>query len=131
MLITSYKIRRSIGSWWSTVHSEVVKSPDFCGTIIITVNIYCTASRNFLSIIYLIKERFVLFRSPSISWKFIVEAIKSKLIQKLYNTNQFVIVVSLNPITKCFPSVINNHFHSKCRTWMYTTTPINPEHFQC
>ena len=65
-----------------------------------------TASRNCLSIIYLIKGRYVLFQGPSISWKIIVEAILSKSFQEFSDTNQFVIVVSLNPIMEFFQKLV-------------------------
>ena len=64
-------------------------------------------SRDYLYIIKLIKERYVLCQSPSLSLKGIFEANKSNLFQELSDTNQFFIVISLNPITKYFPSVSN------------------------
>ena len=52
------------------------------------------------SLIDLIKGSCVIFRGLSIGLKMIVEAIYSKYFRELSDTNPFVIVISLNPITK-------------------------------
>ena len=48
--------------------------------------------------------------------KNIVEAILSKSLREFSDTDQFFIGVSLNPITKQFPTIINIHSHINCRT---------------
>ena len=75
MLRSNSRSHRSIGKQWITVESYVGNSADLYGRRNITGKMKCKASRNYLSIIELIKGRYVLFRGPSISWKRIVEAI--------------------------------------------------------
>ena len=50
----------------STVESEVANSADLCLTRIRTGKIKCTESRNCLSIIKLIKKKYVIFQIPNI-----------------------------------------------------------------
>ena len=103
-----------IGWQWITVESYVINSSDLCRMRITTGKMKCMSSRNFLSVIDLIKERYVIFWSPSISWKRIIEAIRRKLFREFSDTNQFLIVISLNPIRKSFPKNINSHCYSYC-----------------
>ena len=109
-------IMRSNRYWWGTGESHSRNSADRCGEINTTGKMKCTSSRNCISIIDLIKGRCVLCSGPSIRWKRIVEAILSKSFRELSDNDQFVIVVSLNPITKQFPTMINSHSHSNCCT---------------
>ena len=60
---------RSNGYRWSTVESHVINSADRCGGINTTGKMKCMVSRNCISIIYLIKGRYVLCWGPSIRWK--------------------------------------------------------------
>ena len=100
MLISNSRSHQSIGKQWSTVENYVENSADLCGSRNRTEKMRCTESRKCLSSIDIIKGGYVLFRGPSISWKSIVEAIYSKLFWWLSDTDQFVIVLSLNPTTK-------------------------------
>ena len=63
---------------WGTVQSHVRNSADSCVGRDTTIKLKCTASRNCISTIDLIKGEYVLFWGPSIRWEFIVEAILSK-----------------------------------------------------
>ena len=101
---------------WGTVESHVGNSDDSCGGRNTTRKLKCTEGRKCISIIDIIRGRYVLCCGPSIRWEVIVEAILSKLFRELSDTDQFVIVVSLKPITKQFPTISNSHSHSKCRT---------------
>ena len=58
---------------WGTVESHVGNSADSCGGRNTTRKLKCTASRNCIYIIDLIKGRYVLCWGTSIRWKFIVE----------------------------------------------------------
>ena len=107
-------ILRSNIYWWGIVEIHVRNSSDRCRGRNTTGKMKRTASRNFISIIDLIKRSYVLFWVTSIRWKMIVEAILSKLFQELSDTDQFVIVVSLNPITKQFPTIRNSHSRINC-----------------
>ena len=81
-ILISKSISHQILFWrWSTVESYVINSSDLCLTRIRTETINCPSSRNCLSVIYSIKGSCVIFWGPSISWKFIVEASKSKSFQ--------------------------------------------------
>ena len=75
-------------------------------------------SSNHLFIIEPIKERYIIIWSTGVSWKSIIEAIKIKSFQELSYPNIFVILFSLNPITKKFPyfsevipitTIVHNH----------------------
>ena len=99
MLRSNSRSHRSIGWRWSPVESYVGNIADLCGMRSRTGKMKCMASRNCTPLINLIKGRYVIFRGPSISWKIIVEAIKSTLFQQLSDTNWFVIVIYINPIT--------------------------------
>ena len=107
---------RSNGYWWGTVKSHVVNSADCNGWRNTTGKIKCTESRKCISIIDLIKARYVICWGPSIRWKRIVGAILSKSFQEFSDTDQFFIVVSLNSTTKKFPIISNDYYHSNCRT---------------
>ena len=100
MLRSNSRIHQSIGWQWSSVESYIGNIYYLCVMRSRTVKTKCTASRNYLSIINLIKEWYIIFRGPSISLKGITEEIKSKSFIKFSGNNQFVIVISLNPITK-------------------------------
>ena len=63
---------------WGTVESHVWNSADRCRGIKTTGKMMCMTSRNCISIIYLIKGRYVLCWGTSIRWKIIVEAILGK-----------------------------------------------------
>ena len=101
---------------WGTVYSHFGNSADRCGGRNTTRKMKCTSSRNCISIVNLIKGRCVLCLGTSIGWNFIVEAILGKSFWELSDTNQFVIMVSLNPITKQFPAISNIHSHRNCHT---------------
>ena len=58
------------------------------------------ASRNCLSIINLIKEKYIFCQTSCVSCKNIIEAIKRNSFRELSDTNHFVVVISLNPTTK-------------------------------
>ena len=107
---------RSNGYRWSTVESHVINSADRCGGRNKTGKMKCMVSRNCISIIYLIKGRYVLCWGHSIRWKRMVEEILSKSFREFSYTDQFVIVVSINPTTKQFPTINNSHYHINCRT---------------
>ena len=64
--------------WWSTVLSYIGNSAGRCGGKNTTGKMKCTESRNFVSVIDIIKGRYVIFRDPNIRWKMIVEAMLSK-----------------------------------------------------
>ena len=110
------KMLRSNRYSWGTVLSHVGNSADSCRWRNTTIKLKCTASRNCIFIIDLINGGYVLCWDPSIRWEFIVEAILSKSFLEFSDTNQFFIVVSLNPITKQFPTISNSHSHSNCFT---------------
>ena len=74
-------ILRSNRYWWSTVLSYVVNSADCCGGRNATGKMKCTAIRNCLSIIDLIKRRYVISGVPVSGEKRIVEAILSKSVR--------------------------------------------------
>ena len=78
IMISNSISHRSIGWWWSTVGIYFVNSADLYVMIIRTIKMKFAASRNCLSITKLIKGGYVIFQGPSISWKIIVETIKSK-----------------------------------------------------
>ena len=103
ILISSCRSHWRRGLRWITVESYFRNSTDLCGTMIITVKLKFPACINYISIVDLINGRYFLCRSPSISWKHIVEATNSKSFQEFSDTNLFAIVISLNPITKYFP----------------------------
>ena len=107
---------RSNRYWWSTVESHVGNSADRCGGRNTTGKMKCTASRNFISVIDIVKGRYVIFLGPSIRWKRVVEAILRKSLWELSDTDQFFIVVSLNKISKQFPTISNSHSHRNCFT---------------
>ena len=67
--------------WWGTVESYVGNIDDCCGRRNTTEKMKCTASRNCISVIDLIKGGYVICWGPSINWKSIVEAILSKSLQ--------------------------------------------------
>ena len=69
MLKTNSRIFQSIGWWWSTIDIEVVNSPDFWIKRSRTKKMNNTVSRNYFSVINLIKENNVLCWSPSITLK--------------------------------------------------------------
>ena len=91
---------QSIRKRRSTVESYVVNISDLCGIKSRTIKMKCTESRNCLSFIDLIKGRCIIFRGPSISQKMFSEAIRYKLLREFSYINLFVIVISLNLITK-------------------------------
>ena len=66
-------ILRSNRYWWGTVENHVGNSADRCGGRDTTVRMNCTASRNCIYIIDLIKGMHVFFWGPSIRWKGIGE----------------------------------------------------------
>ena len=76
----------SNGYWWSTVESYVVNSSVCCRGINTTGKMKLTESRNFNSIINLIKGRYVICWSNNIGWKSIVEAILSKSFREFSDT---------------------------------------------
>ena len=102
--------------WLNTVLSYVGNSSDRCGGRNTTVKMKYMSSRNCLSIVDLIKVRCVIFQCHSITFKSIVEEILSNPLQEFSDTDQFFIVLSLNPITKQFPTISNSHSHRNCRT---------------
>ena len=110
------KVLRSNRYSWGTVLSHVGNSADSCKWRHTTRKLKCTESRNCIFIIELIKGRYVICWVPYIRWEFIVEAILSKSFREFSDTNQFVIVVSLNPIPKQFPTISNSHSHRNCCT---------------
>ena len=101
---------------WVTVEIHVGNSADSCGGRNTTRKLKCTASRNCISIIDLIKGRYFLSWGPSIRWEFIVEEILRNPLREFSDINEFVIVVSPNPRTKQFPKISNSHSHSNCHT---------------
>ena len=111
---------------WGTVESHVVNSADRCGGRNTTGKMKWTESRNCISIIDLIKGRYVICWVPSIIWKIIVEEILSKSFREFSDTDQFVIVLSLNPITKQFPKISNSHSHRNYCTYPQPTTLSSP-----
>ena len=86
------------------------------GKIYRTVKINEMASRNCLSVIDIIKERYIFSRNPTVNCKMIIEAIKSKSSQEFSDTDNFSIFVSLYPIIKQFPVILNSHSHSNYHT---------------
>ena len=68
----------SNGYWWITLLSYFGNSYGLCRGRNTTGEMKCTTSRNCLSIIDLINERYVLLQGTSISFKRIVEEILSK-----------------------------------------------------
>ena len=101
---------------WGTVESHVGNSANCCRGRNTTGKMKCMASINCISIIDLIKGLYVLFLGPYIRWKIVVEAILSKSFREFSDTNQFVVVVFLNPITIKFPTISNSTSHRNCRT---------------
>ena len=75
MLRSNSRSHQSVGYWWNTVDSYIRNSAGHCGGRNRTRKMKCTSSKNCLSFINLTKERYVLCRGPSVSWKRIVEAI--------------------------------------------------------
>ena len=88
------------GKMRGTVLNQVRNSADSCGGRNRSRKLMWTEIRNCIFIIDLIKGRCVLCWGPSIMWEVIVEAILSKSFQEFSDTDQFVIALSLNPITK-------------------------------
>ena len=101
---------------WGTVDIHVGNSADSYGGRNTTIKLKLTESRNYISIIKLIKGGYVLSWGPSIRWNLIVEEILSKSFREFSDTDQFFVVVSLNTITKQFPTISNSNYHSNCRT---------------
>ena len=102
--------------WWGTIESHAGNSADSCRGRNTTGKMKYTVSIKCISIIDLIKGRYVICWGPAIRWKRIVKAILRKLLREFSDTDQLVIVVSLNPITKQFPTMSNSHYHRNFRT---------------
>ena len=105
------------GIMWGTALSQVRNSAESSGGRNRSRKLKWTASRNCIFIIDFIKERYVLCRVPTIRLEVIVEAILSKSFREFSDIGWFVVVRSLNPITKYFPTIGNSHSHSNCRTY--------------
>ena len=104
-------ILRSNRYWWSAVLSYVRNSAGLCGGRNTTGKMKCTASRNCLSIIDLIKGRYVLCRDTSIRWKRIFQAILSKSFQEFSDTDQFVIKLFQLQMRISFPFLLTKNIH--------------------
>ena len=109
-------ILRSNIYWWITVLIYVVNSAGHCGGINTNGKMNSTSSRIYLSIIDLIKVGYVIFQVPNIRWNIIVESILRKSFQELSDRYQFVMAVSIKPIIKQFPKIVNSHSHINCCT---------------
>ena len=92
--------RQRRGWRWSTGDSKARNSSVLHLTRYISENIYDMASSNCISIIDIIKERYIIFQSPHVSWKIMIEEIKNKLFWELSDANDFFIVFYLKPIIK-------------------------------
>ena len=82
---------------WSTILINVRNSACHCRGRNRTVKINCMESRNCFSLTDLIKWKYVFCWAPSLKWKRIVEAILSKSFREFSDTNQFFIMIYLNP----------------------------------
>ena len=100
MIESNSRSYHSIGKRRSNVGIYVGNSADLCVRRIRTGKMNYTENRNCISFIDLVKERYVIFRGPSISRKRIFEEIQSKSFQELSDIDKILIVISLNSITK-------------------------------
>ena len=87
MLRTNSRYCHNISWWWSTVDVEVINSASLCGTITGTGIINGMESRNCLSIINLIKERYFFDGVPVSVVKWLLN--KSRAI---YSENSLILI---------------------------------------
>ena len=94
------------GYSWGTVESRVGNSAYSCGGRNTTRKMKCTESKT-VSPSYTSSRGGMFFSGVPLSGENIVEEILSKSFWEFSDADQFFVVVSLNPITKHFPTISN------------------------